>query len=71
MSLKKVGYCRETGELVLDVLILHIPYIRDDMEVYNLRGAHWSRWTPEMQNYYAVAECDVPALVKLAMVMLE
>lgn len=71
MSLKKVGYCRETEELVLDVQILNIPYLRDDMDVYSFNGAMWLHWTPETQDYNYVKTDNIPDMVKLAMVMLE
>lgn len=71
MSLKKVGFCRETEELVLGVQILNIPYLRDDMDVYAFHGSSWSLWTPETQGYSPVNKDNVPELVKLAMVMLE
>lgn len=71
MSLKKVGFCRETEELVLDVQILNIPYLRDDMDVYSWNGAMWLHWAPETQGYSFVKDADIPDVVKLAMVMLE
>lgn len=70
MSIKKVGWCRLTEELVLDVQILNIPYLRDDMDVYRLQGKVWAVWTPESQGNSYINERDVPEVVKLAMMML-
>lgn len=66
-----MGFCRETEELVLDVQILNIPYLRDDMDVYSYNGRYWNLWTSETQVYSPADADNVPDLVKLAMVMLE
>jgi hypothetical protein len=71
MSTKRLGWCRLTGELVLDAQILNIPYLRDDMDVYSHNGAMWLVWTPESQCYSYITLLNVPELIKLAMVMLE
>lgn len=71
MSTKKVGWCRLTNELVLDVQILNVPYLRDDMDVYQNNGVQWLHWTPERQGFGYVRVEDIPEVVKLAMVMLE
>jgi hypothetical protein len=71
MSTKKVGWCRNTEELVLDVQILNIPYLRDDMDVYAYNNSvWWSCWTPETQGYHPIKDEDIPEVVKLAMMML-
>lgn len=71
MSTKKVGWCRLTEELVLDVEILDIPYLRDDMDVYAVdsRG-YWSQWTPESQAFRYTKPSDIPEVVQIAMMML-
>lgn len=70
MSVKKVGWCRLTEGLVLDVQILNIPYLRDDMDVYKQHNDGWVLWTPETQGYKGVDVQEVPEVVKLAMMML-
>ena len=70
MSIKKVGWCRNTEELVLDVQILNIPYLRDDMDVYQFNGVQWLRWTPEQQGYGRVELETVPEVIQVAMMML-
>lgn len=70
MSTKKVGWCRNTEELVLDVQILSIPYLRDDMDVYAFNGAMWHIWSPERQGYVMVVPKLVPEVVQVAMMML-
>jgi hypothetical protein len=70
MSINKVGWCRNTQELVLDVQILNIPYLRDDMDVYSFNGAQWLVWTPENQGYSYVVDADIPEVVQVAMMML-
>lgn len=71
MATKRVGWCRLSEELVLDVQILNIPYLRDDMDVYQYDGHRWLHWTPEMQGYNGIRADAVPDVIKLAMVMLE
>lgn len=71
MSLKKVGWCRLTDEIVLDKCIVNQPYVRDDMDVYSWNGAMWLHWTPETQGYSYVKDADIPDVVKMAMVILE
>lgn len=70
MSLKKVGWCRNTEEPVLDVQILNTPYLRDDMDVYSFNGAMWLQWTPERQAYSYIKDEDVPVIVRTAIMML-
>lgn len=70
MSTKKVGWCRNSEELVLDVQILNIPYLRDDMDVYQFDGIQWLRWTPEQQGFGYIAPPDIPEVVQVAMMML-
>lgn len=70
MSIKKVGWCRNSQELVLDVQILNIPYLRDDMDVYANNGRVWSIWTPETQGYCAIQKENIPEVVMMAMMML-
>jgi hypothetical protein len=71
MSIKKVGWCRKTQELVLDVQILNIPYLRDDMDVYALTASQtWLVWTPETQSHCGVVVGEVPEVVQVAMMML-
>lgn len=71
MSRNKVGWCRNTEELVLDVQILSIPYLRDDMDVYELTiRAGWYVWTPETQGFAPVKLESVPEVVQVAMMML-
>lgn len=70
MSIKKVGWCRLTEELVLDVQILNIPYLRDDMDVYSFNGTEWFRWTPEAQGYHPIDLEEVPPHMQIAMLML-
>lgn len=70
MSTKKVGWCRLTEELVLDVEILDIPYLRDDMDVYSFNGTQWYVWTPERQGLALIIPELVPEVLKVAMMML-
>lgn len=74
MSIKKVGWCRNTEELVLDVQILDIPYLRDDLDVYSFTqqkdGPAWIVWKPETQNYRFCPINEVPEVVQVAMMML-
>jgi hypothetical protein len=70
MSTKKVGWCRITEELVLDVQILNVPYLRDDMDVYSFNGTHWHLWTPESQFSVITTKETVPEVVQVAMMML-
>ena len=71
MSTKRVGWCRLTEQLVLDVQILNVPYLRDDMDVYVCDNNRWLHWTPETQGYGFIKNEDIPDVVKMAMVMLE
>ncbi|AXC36487.1 hypothetical protein HOT57_gp43 [Pseudomonas phage phCDa] len=71
MSTKRVGWCRLTEELVLDVQILNIPYLRDDMDVYVCDENRWLCWAPEHQAYNVIDPTLVPDVIKMAMVMLE
>jgi hypothetical protein len=70
MSIKKVGWCRLTEELVLDVQILNIPYLRDDMDVYSFNGAMWLHWAPERQAYNYIKDEDIPEVVRIAIMLL-
>lgn len=70
MSTKKVGWCRLTEELVLDVEILDIPYLRDDMDVYQFNGNLWLHWTPERQGFDYIKDEDIPEVVRVAIMML-
>ena len=70
MSRNKVGWCRITQELVLDVEILKIPYLRDDMDVYANEGNEWAHWSPEQQKYRYTTQEEVPEVVQVAMMML-
>jgi hypothetical protein len=70
VSIKKVGWCRNTQELVLDVQILNLPYLRDDMDVYSFNGAMRLHLTPEKQGYNYIKDEDIPEVVQVAMMML-
>lgn len=70
MSIKQIGWCRITEELVLDTGILDRPYLRDDMDVYSFNGRVWAHWTPEKQGYCGVCAEEVPEVVQVAMMML-
>lgn len=70
MSTKRVGWCRIKEELVLDPVILELPYLQDDMDVYRLHGSQWAHWTPETQHHVNITQDEVPEMIQLAMLML-
>lgn len=71
MSTKRVGWCRIKEELVLDPVILELPFLQDDMDVYCLTAnAHWGHWTPETQCFITIKQDEVPEMIQLAMLML-
>lgn len=70
MSKKQVGWCRIKEELVLDKGIISMPWVQDDMDVYELNGTKWMKWTPERQGWEWINAETVPEVIKLAMLML-
>lgn len=71
MSTKRVGWCRIKEELVFDPVILELPFLRDDMDVYCLtQDGYWGRWTPEKQIHKHIQQEEVPEMIQLAMLML-
>lgn len=70
MSKKQVGWCRIKQELVLDPGIISMPWLQDDMDVYELGESRWMHWTPERQGWKWIDEDEAPEVIKLAMMML-